>query len=66
MLPGGLGPAAVIALMGLNELLPHPVWSRAAPAWGLLLTGLLANILRMAGSGPARLSDREGRGHDRL
>lgn len=49
LLPGGLGPAVVIALVVLNDLLPSPIWNTAAPAWGLLLTGLLANILKVAG-----------------
>lgn len=49
LLPGGLGPAAVIGFTFLNDLLPRPVWSTAAPAWGLLLTGLIANLFRVLG-----------------
>lgn len=44
LLPAGLGMAVVVAAVGLNDLLSKGVWNSAAPAWGLVLAGALANL----------------------
>lgn len=49
LLPVGLGSAVVIGAVVLNDLLPAGLWRTAAPAWGLLLAGLLANVWHMLG-----------------
>ncbi len=49
LLPAGLGVAIVIGTTVLNDLLPAGLWRTAAPAWGLLLAGLLASAWQMLG-----------------
>jgi hypothetical protein len=43
LMPGGLGVAVVLAVAVFNDLLERPLWNTAAPAWGLVLAGLIAN-----------------------
>lgn len=43
LLPAGLGVAIVLAVAVFNDLLERPLWNTAAPAWGLVLAGLIGN-----------------------